>query len=129
MGFAFCRFKQETGCSETGSTHYWVQLHDIGIGIDVPEMWKHYMTEHFVQPTKRERYIVMRADVDLTDGIEVGTLGKEPPGKRPEFEQVLYVEKKGDTYSHRIGTEPDTEFIGKLERILAHVDATQTKGL
>ena len=107
---------------------FWVQFHDLGVGIDVPGMWKHYMTEHLVQPTERERYLIMAADVEHADGIHLYSLGTGTSG-RPEYEQVLYVEKIGSGYSHTIGTEPDTEFISKLERILAHVNPTQTKGL
>ena len=129
MGFALCRFREETGCSKTGSQHYWVQLHNLGALIDVPELWKHYMTEHLVQPNERERFLIENADVDHSDGIHLYTLGRDAPGKRPEFEQVLYVEKTATGYTHEIGTKPDTGFISKLERLIAHIDSTQTKGL
>ena len=63
-----CRFHEETGCSETGSQEYHVNLPDLDIMINVPSMWKHYMTNHLVQPTQREREIIMKADPEQAAG-------------------------------------------------------------
>jgi hypothetical protein len=114
MGWANCRFKDETGCKETGSSHYHVTLEDIGVMLDVPCMWKHYMTEHLVQPTERERQAVMAANSDKASSKKIQTRG------RPEIIQVMYVEKTDRGYTHNIGTRPDTEFIEKLETLIGN---------
>lgn len=124
MGFAFCRFREETGCKETGSRHYNINLEDLNVAISVPSMWKHYMTEHLVQPTAREREVIMKADPEQATGERIQTRGLE----RPEYLMVLYVEKTEKGYTHEIGAKPDTEFIEKLEKIVKRFDPVQTKG-
>lgn len=126
MGFAICRFNADEGCRETGSQEWHIQLPDVGRAINVPSMWKHYMTEHLVQPTHEERGVIMSADPAQATGRLIQTRGLE----RPAELMVLYVERLGpNQYSHEIGTKPDTEFIEKLERILADVQPIQTKCL
>lgn len=126
MGFAMCRFNADEGCNKTGSQEWHVQLPDINLVINVPSMWKHYMTDHLVQPTAEERAAVMSADPAQATGKFITTIG----APRPARLMVLYVNRLGQNqYTHQIGTEPDTEFIGKLESILANVEPLQTKGL
>nr|MCK4930098.1 hypothetical protein [Nanoarchaeota archaeon] len=124
MGFAFCRFHEETGCDETGSQEYHVHLEDLDVMINVPSMWEHYMTKHLVQPTKREKEVIMSADPEKATGRFIQTRGTE----NPEELMVLYVEKTESGYTHQIGTKPDTKFIEKLETILKKFEPYQTKG-
>jgi len=114
MGFAYCRFREETDCSEMGSQHYNVHLSDLDVMINVPSMWKHYMTEHLIQPTQREREFVMAADPNQATGTLITTRSQE----RPKELRIMYVEKNETGYSHQIGTQPDIQFIDKLETIL-----------
>jgi hypothetical protein len=125
MGFAFCRFREETGCSETGSREYHAFLSNMNIFLDVPEMWKHYMTRHLVQPTKREKEVVMSADPNYVKRA----FWENGPPKDMEKIQILYVEKASGGYTHPIGDKVDTEFAEKLEIILSKVKPNQTKGL
>ena len=127
MGWANCRFQQETDCQETGSGEYHLHLKDLSVVLNVPDLWKHYMTKHLVQPTEQERDFVMRANhahVDCDHAYTCGTFGS-----RPREILVLYVEKKGNNYTHPIGTQPDTEFISKLEQLLAKGKRIQTRGI
>ncbi len=121
MGWGECRFKEETDCRERGSIDYRVTLPDIRVRIDVPVMWKHYMLQHFVQPTEREREIIMSADPSQASGRERLTRSLM------EEVRILYVEKTSRGYTHEVGTEPDTKFIEKLERILSCTKPRQTK--
>jgi len=124
MGFALCRFNEDEGCKETGSQEWYVTLPDVNRTINVPSMWKHYMVSHLVQPTAEEREVVMAADPTKATGEFIRTRG----AVRPAELMVLYVERKGpNQYSHQVGTQPDTEFIEKLEGILANVQPSQTK--
>lgn len=126
MGWANCRFKEETGCNKTGSQEWHVNLLDQGIKINVPSMWKHYITSHLVQPTIQEREIIMSADPSKTEGSFITTRGMN---SFPEI-KILYVEKLEDgKYSHQVGTQVDTEFITKLEKILNAVEPLQTKSV
>jgi len=126
MGFAICRFNADERCSKTGSQEWYVQLPDVNRVINVPSMWKHYMVDHLVQPTPEERAVIMAADPAQATGEFITTRG----AARPAELMVLYVERLGQNqYTHQIGTKPDTEFIGKLESILANVQPLQTKGL
>jgi len=125
MGFALCRFREETGCSKTDSQEYHVYLSDLDVMINVPSMWKHYMTEHFVQPTEREREVVMSADPTQATGQLIGTRSLQ----RPEEVMIMYVEKTNTGYTHQIGTQPDTQFIDKLETILNRIQPLQTKSI
>lgn len=118
MGFALCRFRKETSCSEIGSREYHVNLLDLNVMINIPSMWKHYMTEHLVQPTERARGIVMAADLNQATGQLISTRSLQ----RPEEVRIMYVEKTDTGYTHQIGKQPDTQFIDKLEKIL---DKTQ----
>jgi len=114
MGFAFCRFREKTNCSEIGSQEYHANLLDLNVIINIPSMWKHYMTEHLVQPTEREREIVMSAELDQATCQLINTRSLQ----RPEEIKIMYVEKTDTGYTHQIGKQPDTEFINKLETIL-----------
>lgn len=125
VGFAFCRFKEETGCSETGSKEYHVFLSNANTFLNVPEMWKHYMTEHLVQPTKIEKDVIMNADPRY---VKKAFWKNGPPQDMKEI-QVLYVEKTSGGYTHSIGKRIDSEFIEKLEAILSKVEPLQTKGI
>ncbi len=113
MGIAFCRFKEETGCAEIASEHYLINLEDLEVRINVPAMWKHYMTEHLVQPTEKERETIMAANPDRTSGTLIGTRS----ASEPKEVKIMYVEKIDGSYSHEIGNKADTEFIEKLETI------------
>ncbi len=152
MGFAICRFNEETVCSEKGSSHYYVTLNDLKVTLNVPSMWKHYLTKHLVQPTKEEREIVMKADPKMANGKQAFTFStrniseikdytkEETEAIRKKLAQgirelekikyvnILYVEnlEKGK-YTHDIGTKVDTEFIGKLEQLLEKGEQEQTK--
>ena len=126
MGYALCRFRDETGCYEKGSQEYNVLLPDLGIRINVPSMWKHYMTEHLVQPNENEREIVMAADPSKATGILAGTLSISK--EIPEEVLIMYVEKTESGYTHQTGIKPDVEFINKLEAILSKVPPWRTKG-
>jgi hypothetical protein len=110
MGYALCRFD---GCTEKGSTHYLVRLTDLNKILNVPIMWKHYMTEHLVQPTELEREIVMAADPEkaISGMIVTGCMTSEI--------KVMYVERTETGYTHELGDKPDTEFVDKLEMILS----------
>ena len=125
MGWAYCRFKEETGCSYTGSMHYIVHLPDLGILLNVPSMWKHYMIDHLVQPLPKEQEVVMRANPKIANGTIVHTLSS----KLPEELHVLYVEKTSQGYTHHQSATPDTEFIEKLEKILERVQPLRTRGI
>ena len=125
MGFALCRFSEETGCGETGSRHYIVHLPDINTKINVPEMWKHYMLEHLIQPNKEEREAIMNANPQKASGKLIRMRSAE----KPKEVNVMYVEKTDDGYSHEIGMVPDYEFIRKLESILSRIEPLQTKGI
>lgn len=123
MGWADCRFKQDEGCTETGSEHYVVSLNDLGIIINVPIMWKHYAQEHLVQPTKKEREVVMNANPRDASGRLIATKSIEAPREM----NILYVERLGrNRYTHKIGTTPDEEFIEKLETLLGRARTMQT---
>lgn len=124
MGFALCRLHDETGCSETGSQEYHIHLQDLNVKLNVPSMWKHYMTEHLVQPTQREREVVMGADPSRATGEFFGTRSFQ----KTEEIMLMYVERENGGYTHQIGAEPDMEFIEKLEDILANVEPLRTKG-
>jgi hypothetical protein len=83
------------------------------------------MTDHLVQPTTEERKVIMATDPEKATGQFIATRS----AARSAELMVLYVERTGpNQYNHQIGTEPDTEFIGKLESILAKVQPLQTKG-
>ncbi len=125
MGFALCRFHEETGCSETGGQEYRVHLQDLNIMINVPSMWKHYMDEHLVQPTELERDVVMSADPTRATGQLIRTRSSQ----RSEEIKVMYVEKTDTGYTHQIGTKSDVPFINKLETILNKIQPLQTKGI
>lgn len=125
MGFAYCRFREETGCDETGSREYHVHLTDKNLILNVPELWAHYMTDHLVQPLKREKEVVMSATPEHAQTVMIGTFSL----RRPEEVKVLYVEKTPDGYTHKIGDSVDTEFMKKLEILLSKVEPLQTKGL
>ena len=126
MGWANCRFQEDEGCNQTGSQEWRLYLPDVNRAINVPSMWKHYMTDHLVQPTAEERRVIMAADPSKATGKFITTRG----AAEPELLMVLYVERLGKNhYTHQIGTTPDTEFIGKLEAILAGVRPLQTKGI
>lgn len=124
MGFAVCRFNEETGCTETSSRHYLVFLDDRYLMLNVPEMWKHYIVDHLVQPLEREREVVMSANPEYARTMRVLTRSLQ----RPEEVKVLYVEKTPDGYTHEIGDRVDTEFMKKLEVLLSKVEPIQTKG-
>ncbi|MBI2042810.1 hypothetical protein HYT25_00275 [Candidatus Pacearchaeota archaeon] len=121
MGFALCRFRERTGCNETGSKYYNLFLGNLHV--NVPEMWKHYMINHLVQPLSEEREIIMGADLNDVKGSVVGTRGITLP------RQILYVEKTDEGYTHQIGTKPDQKFIDKLESILERIEPLQTKSI
>ncbi|MFH0949535.1 MAG: hypothetical protein V1802_03535 [Candidatus Aenigmatarchaeota archaeon] len=119
-GFAICRFRYETGCNRIGSKEYHAWLKNFDAGINVPELWEHYMTDHLVQPTKLEREVIMKTNPDdVTDRI--------PPGRSYKKFMIMYVERTKKGYSHKAGTEPDTEFIDKLKLILKNAKLLQTK--
>lgn len=123
MGRANCRFKQDEGCTETGSEHYEVFLSDLGIRINVPIMWKHYAQEHLVQPTEEERETVMKSNPKRASGKLVTTKSIDMPREL----NILYVERLGrNRYTHEIGTTPDSEFIEKLETLLGKARTMQT---
>ena len=125
MGFAICRFNKDKGCSETGSQEYHINLQDLNIHLNVPSMWKHYMTEHLIQPTQREREVVMKADPSQA----IGNFMTTRSAVEPEHVKVLYVERiDQNQYSHQVGTQPDTQFIHKLETIIKNIEPAQTKG-
>jgi len=126
MGFAMCRFSSETGCKELGSQEYHINLPDVSYKINVPSMWKHYMVDHLVQPTAQERKVIMSADPAKATGELMQTRSIQPSLTGL---QVMYVEEHGSGYSHKVGTEPDWEFIKKLESILACTNPLQTKGV
>lgn len=124
MGFAYCRFNQDMGCEQTGSQEWYVRLPDVNRIINVPSMWKHYMADHLIQPTAEEREVILAADSALAVGEFFTTRSVEPELL------VLYVERLGQNrYTHQIGTTPDIEFMGKLEKILANIQPLQSKGL
>jgi hypothetical protein len=126
MGWANCRFRLDEGCQKTGSQEWYVILADLGMSINVPSMWKHYMVDHLVQPTAEERRVIMAADPAKATGEFIATRG----AARPAELMVLYVERMGmNQYTHQIGTQPDTQFIEKLEQILEGIEPQQTKGL
>jgi len=118
MGWANCRFQEETDCSETGSVDYHVNVGNLGVVLNVPSMWEHYATEHLVQPTAREREVVMDADPSTVSGRRRLTRSLH----QQETVKILYVERTDSGYTHDVGTEPDTEFIDKLELILSKVN-------
>jgi len=124
MGFALCRFKTKTGCQETGSREWHIQLADLKVGINLPSMWKHYMQVHKVQPTAREREIIMSADPKYATGQCFTTRGMNT---YPE-EKILYVEKLENGYTHQTSEIVDEEFIVKLESLLQGIEPWQTKG-
>ncbi len=128
MGFAVCRFNKETGCNETSSRHYHIDVQDKDLRLNVPDMWKHYMTKHLVQPTKEEREAVMSLDLSQINTQMMQTRSISTYAHPSKELLVLYVEKTDTGYSHEIGTKPDTEFIEKLEEILQPVQPVQTKG-
>lgn len=119
MGSALCRFSED-GCQETGSQHYYVNLPNAKL--NVPSLWKHYMTEHLIQPTDLEREVIMAANPDQATGRRVIT-------KSVEEIKILYVEKTDTGYTHQIGTEPDIQFIEQLEKILDGIEPRRTRGL
>jgi hypothetical protein len=126
MGFAFCRFREQTGCKELGSQEWHISLNESNVILNIPSMWKHYMQEHLVQPTNEEREIVLSANPKNVSGTFIGTRGLQ------SFREVkiLYVEKlESGGYTHQIGTSPDTEFINKLEEIIQGIEPLQTKGI
>jgi hypothetical protein len=126
MGWANCRFKEETGCNKTGSQEWRINLLNLDIRINVPSMWKHYMTEHLVQPTLQEREVIMAADPSKVEGSFITT---RSINSFPEI-KILYVEKLEDgSYTHQIGKQVDTQFMTKLEQILDRVRPLQTKSL
>ncbi|MBR9704807.1 hypothetical protein GOV12_05320 [Candidatus Pacearchaeota archaeon] len=126
MGFVLCRFRQDEGCPETGSQEWHIYLPNVNKRINVPSMWKHYMLDHLVQPTDEERTVIMEADPSNASGMFISTRGAETP----EELMVLYVQRTGvGQYTHEVGTEPDVEFIKKLESILEKVQPCGTKGL
>jgi translation initiation factor 2B subunit (eIF-2B alpha/beta/delta family) len=84
-------------------------------------MWKHYVIDHFVQPTEEERTIIMTADPEKASVNVAYTFGKQ------EMKLILYVEKTDKGYTHRTGEKPDKEFIGKLEEILKKIEPEQTR--
>jgi hypothetical protein len=132
MGFAYCRFREETGCQEKGSREYHIFLKDLKVKINVPSMWKHYAVNHLVQPTKEERDIVMNADSAKAQGMELCTMGIPRPGENfMGYKSVLimYVEKTPGGYTHEVGNAPDTAFISKLEKLLENMKPIQTKTL
>jgi hypothetical protein len=55
MGYAICRFNKDEGCNEISGTHWIMYFADIDKMVNVPNMWKHYMINHNVQPTIEER--------------------------------------------------------------------------
>lgn len=125
MGWANCRFQEDEGCTKTGSQEWHVSLPDVNRIINVPSMWKHYMVDHFVQPTAEEKQVIMAADPKKAAGEFITTRG----AARPAELMVLYVERLGkNQYTHQIGNNPDYEFIEKLEAILAGISPLQTKG-
>jgi hypothetical protein len=123
MGFAFCRFKENTGCSVTGSTEYMVHLEDKNILLNVPEMWKHYLEDHLVQPLRSEREVVMSADPMYANACLIGTFGT------PREIPILYVEKTQGGYTHEVGRVVDAEFRDKLQTLVNSGKFFQTKGL
>lgn len=118
MGFAFCRFREQTNCKELGSSHYIIHFLDLNVQINVPSMWKHYLKEHRVQPTEEERRVVMQANPEKANGQEFFT---RSTNNFPEI-KILYVEKTAEGYSHKIGEIVDEEFLNKLESILANTE-------
>lgn len=115
MGSALCRFNEKTGCNERGSHEYHAYLKDSGINITVPSMWKHYMVDHLVQPSSREREIIMGANPEMISGKLVAHRGIS------DIEKILYVERVGDSYTHSVGSKPDTEFIEKLDELILKI--------
>jgi hypothetical protein len=124
MGFALCRFKDETGCQVTGSQEFHIRLEDLKVDLNVPTMWRHYMIEHLVQPNKDEMDTIMNADVNNTTGKFMQTRSMEQNRKL----HVLYVEKTDSGYTHEIGEKVDKEFINKLDLILKPYQPIQAKG-
>ena len=121
MGFAFCRFKEKTGCSKTGSMEYDIHLEDQNVMLNVPEMWKHYLEDHLVQPLKSEREIVMSANPMYANSCLIGTFSilKEVP--------ILYVEKTPNGYTHEVGSTIDKEFRDRLQLLVNSGKMFQTK--
>jgi len=123
MGFAICRFEQDKGCNAMGSQEWHIFFGDKYI--NVPSMWKHYMTGHLIQPTEEERQTIMNADPSGARGKLIQTRGAQLLLQQ----KILYVERIGkDQYTHEVGESPDFEFIEKLENILAEIRPLQTKG-
>jgi hypothetical protein len=125
MGFAYCRFREETGCYRTGSREWHVHLTDSNLILNVPELWSHYMIDHLVQPLKKEREIVMSANPENARTVNILTYYPQ----RLEQVNILYVEKIPDGYTHEVGNSVDSEFMEKLEVLLSKVEPLQTKGL
>lgn len=117
-GWANCRFREETGCRERGSTHKHIRLHDSNVLLYLPCMWEHYATKHLVQPTEEERRLVMATD---SDNISCPSADEYPyeelKSGKLRLVKMLCVER---TCNHPIGTKPDEKFIKKLEAIVVN---------
>jgi hypothetical protein len=115
MGYAHCRFKDESGCTKTGSQHWQIFFKDLRQHAVVPELWKHYMLKHGVQANPEERELVLKADPKKAMVKHIQTRGQNI-GKH----FILFVEKTGPKkYSHKTAQKADILFIKKLEAILA----------
>lgn len=112
MGFGYCRFE---GCEEGTNIDYNLSLQDQDVELLICGLWEHYATEHNVLPPERVREVVMSADPELATSHMVAPLAGE------RFE-IYFVEREGEGFNHKIGEEPDTEFIDKLKEIIDEVE-------
>ncbi len=118
MGWAECRFKDETGCKRTGSSHILLEVIDSGDKLNIPIMWEHYAIDHRVQPSENERSIVMNLSPDKVRGRIIQT--RSITGIPVEGVPILYVEKTENGYSHEIGEDVDWRFTQHLDSLLTN---------
>lgn len=113
MGYGYCRFGDGKGTN----IDYYVILEDMQADLLVCGLWKHYAEDHNCLPHDEVRDIVMNADPRYAKGKKTILYR----GKQLKRYDVLFVEKDiltGDV-DHKIGKNPDTAFVDKLEQLIS----------